>query len=198
MPQPKGPGALADWTPGNVAAHDEKVEVYSNADEVELFLNGRSLGRKPRNADDSAIAWTVGFAPGELRALGYRGGKKVAEDLLRTAGAPAAIRLIAETPKVGTGFDDIAAVRIEIVDANGVLVPGASDMLTISVTGAGALAAFDNASVTDHTAFASPERAAAGGKAVAFVRGTGSGSVTVVVTAPGLKPGRATLRAGRD
>ncbi|KRC79882.1 glycoside hydrolase family 2 TIM barrel-domain containing protein [Sphingomonas sp. Root241] len=198
MPQPRGPGALADWTPETLAAHDEKVEVYSNADEVELLLNGRSLARKPRNADDSAIAWTVGFVPGELRAVGYRGGKKVAEDVLRTAGAPAAIRMVAETPKVGTGFDQVAAIRIEIVDAKGVLVPGARDLLTVTVTGPAALAALDNGSITDHTAFASPQRAAAGGKAVTFVRGTGSGKVTVLATAPGLKPGRVTLQADGD
>jgi beta-galactosidase len=198
MPQPRGPGALADWTPNNLAAHDEKVEVYSNAEEVELLLNGRSLGRKPRNVDDSAIAWTVGFAPGELRAIGYRGGRKVAEDVLHTAGAPAAIRAVAESPKVGTGFDDVVAVRFEIVDAKGVLVPNARDLLTVAVTGPATLAAFDNGSVTDHTGFASPQRAAAGGKAVAFVRGTGSGQVTVLATAPGLKAGRITLQAKED
>jgi beta-galactosidase len=77
-------------------------------------------------------------------------------------------------------------------------VPNARDLLTVTVTGPAALAAFDNGSVTDHTAFASPQRAAAGGKAVAFVRGTGSGQVTVLATAPGLKPGRIALQAKGD
>jgi beta-galactosidase len=196
MPQPRGPGALADWTPDNRAPHGETVEVYANAEEVELFLNGKSLGRKPRNPDDSAIRWTVPFAPGELRAIGYRGGRKVAEDVLRTAGTPAALRLIAEAPKVGSSFEDVVAVRIEVVDAHGVLVPSAKDLLTVSVAGAGALAAFDNGSVTDHTPFASPSRAAWGGKAVAFVRGGGAGRITVTASAPGLKPASAVLQAG--
>jgi beta-galactosidase len=118
--------------------------------------------------------------------------------VLRTAGAPAAIRAFAESRKVGSGFDDVAAVRFEIVDAKGVLVPNARDVLTVAVTGPAALAAFDNGGVTDHTAFASPQRAAAGGKAVAFVRGTGSGQVTVLATAPDLKPGHITLQAKAD
>lgn len=197
MPQPKGPGALTDWTPATLAPHEEKVEVYSNADEVELFLNGRTLGRKPRNADDSAIAWTVGFAPGTLRAVGYRGGRPVAKDDLRTAGPAAALRLVPEAKAVGGGFDDVVAVRIEVVDRRGVLVPGAQDRTSVAIAGPGVLAALDNASVTDHTPFASPERAVAGGKAVAFVRGTGIGPITVTATAPGLKPARATLQGRR-
>jgi beta-galactosidase len=198
LPQPKGPGALTDWTPDALQPHKEHVEVYANADEVELFLNGRSLGRKPRNADDSAISWMVDFAPGELRAVGYRGGVRVAQDVLRTAGAPAAVRLIAEAPKVGSGFDDVVAVRAEVVDAKGVLVPGVSPMLTIDVAGPGRLAAFDNGSVTDHTAFTMAQRAADRGKAVAFVRGSGEdGPITVTVSAPGLKPGKVRLQAER-
>ncbi len=195
MPQPRGPGALADWTPVDLAPHDEKVEVYSNADEVELLLNGRSLGRKPRNADDSAIAWTVPFAPGELRAVGYRGGRKVGEDVLRTAGAPAALRLVPEAAKVGSGFDDVVAVRVEAVDARGVPVPAARNEVTVTVAGAGRLAAFDNASVTDHTVFGSDRRGLWGGRAVAFVRGAGSGRITVTARAEGLEAATAVLEA---
>jgi beta-galactosidase len=196
MPQPRGPGALADWSPANRAPHDEKVEVYSNLDAVELFQDGRSLGRKSRNADDSAIAWTVPFAPGELRAVGYRGGRKLAEDVLRTAGAPVSVRLTAEAASVGAGFDDVVAVRVEVVDAKGVLVPDAATELTATITGPGMLAAFDNGSVTDHTPFASPRRAAYGGEATVFLRGTGNaGRIELTVTAPGLKPGKVVLIA---
>jgi beta-galactosidase len=197
MPQPKGPGALADWSPQDRAPHPEKVEVYSNADEVELFLNGRSLGRKPRNADDSAITWTVDFAPGDLRAVAYKGGRKVAEDVLRTAGSPAAIRLVAEAPAIGSGFDDVVAVRAEIVDGRGVRVPGATPMLSARVTGSATLAAFDNGSVTDHTPFTAPDRAALDGRAVAFLRGTGAGTATLTLSSPGLKPGTVTVRTRR-
>jgi beta-galactosidase len=195
MPQPRGPGALTDWTPRNLAPHVEKVEVYTNADEVELLLGGMSLGRKPRNADDRPVAWEVDFAPGELRAVGYRQGRKVAEDVLRTAGAPAALRLVPEAREVGSGFDDLVAVRVEMVDAKGVLVPDAGNLVTIAVSGPAMLAAFDNASIVDHAMFDSPTRAAYGGKAVAFLRGArGSGAITIAATAQDLKPASATLR----
>lgn len=186
VPQPKGPGALADWSPANRAAHDETVEVYANTDTVELTLNGRSLGRKPRNADDSAIVWTVPFAAGELRASGYRGQRKVADDVLRTAGPATAVRLVPEATRVGSGFDDVVAVRVEVVDARGVLVPDAATRVTLGIDGPGELAAFDNGSITDHTPFTATARQAAGGRAVAFVRGKGSGRFTVTARADGL------------
>lgn len=198
LPQPKGPGVLADWTPDRLAPHQEKVEVYANVDEVELFLNGKSLGRKPRNADDSAIVWTVDFAPGELRAIGYAKGRKVADDVLRTAGKAAALKLTAEAPRVGSGFDDVVAVRVEVVDAKGVLVPAAKTLVSVAVEGPGTIVAFDNGDVNDHTAFTAPQRAVAGGKAVAFVRATGSnGRIAMTASAPGLKAGKAMLEAGR-
>jgi beta-galactosidase len=198
MPQPRGPGALVDWSPENRGPHDEKVEVYSNLEEVELFLNGRSLGRKPRNSDDSAISWTVGFEPGELRAVGYRGGRKLAQDVLRTAGAPVALRLIPESKEVGSAFDDLVAVRVEVVDAKGVLVPNAQNQITIAVEGAGKLVAFDNGSITDHGAFGDATRSVTGGKAVAFLRGNGSkGRITIRATGEGLTSATAVIHAIR-
>lgn len=194
MPQPRGPGVLGDWTPQVLTPHIEKVEVVTNADQVELFLNGRSQGRKPRNADDSAIQWPIEFVPGELRALAYKNGRKVGEDVLRTAGPAAAIRLVPETRALRSGFNDVAAVRVEVVDARGILVPAASDTVTLAVSGPAKLVAFDNASVTDHTPFQSPARAMNGGKAVAFVRGTESrGSAMITASAPGLKGATASL-----
>jgi beta-galactosidase len=186
LPQPKGPGALADWSPANRAPHLETVEVYSNAPEVELFVGGRSQGRKPRPKDDSARTWQVGFVPGEIRAVGWDGKRKLAEDRLQTAGPATAIRLVAEEKAIGTGFDAIGHVRVEVVDAKGVIVPDAAVPVTVAV-GGGTLAALDNGSVTDHTAFASPTRTTSAGRALAMVRGAG-GSVRITATAPGLRP----------
>ncbi|MES2442974.1 MAG: glycoside hydrolase family 2 TIM barrel-domain containing protein [Pseudomonadota bacterium] len=192
MPQPRGPGLLADWTPADLSPHPEKVEVMSNAPEVELLVGGKSLGRKPRNRDDSARVWEVSFAPGEIRAIGYDGTRKLGEDVLRTAGAPAAIRLVAESPSVGRGFDAVGYVRVEIIDAKGVLVPGAAVPVSVTVSG-GTLAVFDNGSITDHTMFTEPTRTTAGGKALIAVRAD-AGPVRVTATAPGLKQGTASFR----
>jgi beta-galactosidase len=194
MPQPKGPGALMDWSPARRDAHSEAVEVYSNAATVELFLNGRSLGSKPRNADDRARRWDVGFAPGAIRAVARDAtGRTVATDELRTAGAAAAIRLVAEAPAIGSDFDSIGFVRVEVVDAKGVVVPSATNRVRIAIEGAARLAAYDNGSPTDHTLFSETERPVYGGRALAMLRGTGTGKARVRATAAGLKPASVTL-----
>jgi len=196
MPQPKGPGALMDWSPENRAPHPEAVEVYSNTASVELLLNGRSLGSKPRPADDSARRWDIGFEPGTLRAVARdAAGKTVATDELRTAGKPAAIRLIAEAPTMGSGFDDLGFVRVEVVDGKGVLVPGAANRVRIAVEGPGRLVAYDNGSPTEHTPFQDAERPVFGGHAMVMLRGTGPGRVRVRATAPGLKAGSVNITA---
>jgi beta-galactosidase len=77
---------FSDWTPRNPSPHEENVEIYSNCEEVELFLNGKSLGKKPKPADDSPRNWKVNFEPGTIKAVGTNGGKVVANYELRTAG----------------------------------------------------------------------------------------------------------------
>lgn len=197
MPQPKGPGVLNDWTPTDQTPHTEKVEIVANTPEVELFLNGKSLGKKPRNADDSAIKYDVPFSPGTIRVVGYdAAGKMVTEDELKTAGPAAAVRLEAEQKTLAPGFDTVGFVRVQVVDAKGVRVPDAANKLTVSVEGAGQLAAFDNGSPTDHTVFSSPTRNAWNGRALVMVRATGkNGDIRVTVAGEGIKSGTATLKA---
>lgn len=169
----------------------------ANAASVELFLNGRSLGRKAKNADDSARAWDVTFAPGTLEAVGYdAAGKVIAQDVQRTAGAPAFVRLTAENGTLH-GASDIGFVRAEVVDAKGVVVPTSGVAIRVTVTGAGKLAAFDNGSPIDHTMFSSPTRDSYLGNALIFVAPQGGGRISVEASAPGLKTGHAELIADR-
>ncbi len=197
MPQPKGPGVLADWSPADRTPHDEIVEAYSNAPDVELFVGTKSFGRQARYLDDKPRQWTVPFTPGTIRAVGYDGRTVVARDELVTAGAPAAIRLTPTARAISQGFDAVGFVEVAIVDAKGVVVPDATSMLTATVTG-GTLAAFDNASITDHTAFASSTRAANAGRALVMVRaGERDARIAVSVIAPGLKTGTARIAVAR-
>lgn len=199
MPQPKGPGTMNDWSPANRNSHLEKVEVNANTHEVELFLNGKSLGRKPRNKDDSAISWDVTYEEGEIKAVGYNKGKAVVADELKSAGKPAAIKLVAEQTKVAPHFHDVGYIRVELVDDKGVLVPNANNALQVKIQGAATLAAFDNGSPTDHTAFASATRNAWQGRALVMIRATDvKGSIDVNVTAEGLKPATVRLAATSD
>ncbi len=193
-PRPKV-ALFDDWTPTNLAPHDETIEVYSNCRKVEAFLNRRSLGVLPINADAAPRRWRVTFAPGEVRAVCRDAGATQVSDVLRTAGVASRIELTPDRSRVGSGFDDITYVRAKVVDAAGTTVPGTTHRLRFGVEGSGRLVATDNGSSIDHMPFASPERDTLDGVAVALVRGTGSGGMRVKVEADGLTSGTVALQS---
>jgi beta-galactosidase len=179
---------FSDWSPKNQSAHDEQVEIYSNCKEVELFLNGESLGKKEINANASPRVWKVAFAPGVLKAMGSNGGKAVATEELRTAGAPAEIRLESQTNELGASWDDVAIVRATIVDAKGIPVPRADNLVSFSVSGPGVIVAVDNGDNESHEPFQASERHAYLGQCVVYVKATrGSGKIEISAKAEGLK-----------
>ncbi|MDB5455974.1 MAG: beta-galactosidase [Caulobacter sp.] len=189
-----------DWTPENLAPHPETIEVYSNCQSVEVTLNGRSLGTKALPADASPRQWPVSFVPGTVTAQCLDAGQAAVRDSLRTAGPAARIALTSDAAAVGAAFDDLAFVRARVVDAEGVTVPRVPVTIGFKVSGSGVLVATDNGSSTDHTPFASPQRQAEKGRAVALVRGTAAGgTLRVEAAASGLKPGSLSLKvqAGR-
>jgi beta-galactosidase len=186
---------FSDWTPTNMEPHAENVEVYSNCKEVELFLNGKSLGAKAINADASPRTWEVSFAPGVLKAVARNNGKIVATDELRTAGRPAKIVLSTEPGKLSPGWDNAAFVRAKIVDANGVTVPRADDLISFQISGPGVIAAVDSANNSSHEPFQATERRAFQGRCVAFVKATGlPGKIILTAAAPGLAAGSITIK----
>ncbi|MES2437597.1 MAG: glycoside hydrolase family 2 TIM barrel-domain containing protein [Verrucomicrobiota bacterium] len=177
-----------DWTPDSTGPHDENVEVYSNAEQVELFLNDKSLGRKDTRKDAGSINWQIPYQPGTLRAVALTKGKEVATDLLRTAGKPAKLVLIPDRKSLGTTFDDVSNVEIRIVDDNETLVPSAADLITFTVAGPGRLIAVDSGNVTSTERFQASERRAYQGRALAILRATAPGKITLSATATGLPP----------
>ncbi len=193
-PKPKT-ALFDDWSPQDRSSHDETIEVYSNCRQVEAFLNGRSLGTLPINADASPRRWTVRYAPGEVRAACRDPGSETVSDRLQTAGKPVRIDLKADLTSVGSTFDDMVYVRARVVDAKGVTVPLANPVLHFAVKGPGQLIATDNGSSVDHTPFSSPDRAVQDGLGVGLVRGAGKGHFTVTATADGLKAGTLDLKA---
>jgi beta-galactosidase len=171
------------------------VEVYSNCKEVELFLNGKSLGAKPINTDASPRNWQVPFVPGRLKAMARNNGKVVATDELRTAGSPKRIVLSAATKKLSPGWDNVAFVRAKIVDAKGVEIPRADDLISFKVSGPGAIAAVDSENNSSHEPFQATERQAYLGECIAFVRATSpSGKIVLTATAPGLESGSIAIK----
>jgi beta-galactosidase len=185
---------FADWSPPNQQPHEENVEVYSNCESVELFLNGESLGAKPLNADASPRTWNVTYAPGVLRAAATNQGKSAALQEIHTAGLPAKIILTTDRPRLSPGWDDVAFVTANIVDAQGVPVPSANALVSFALTGPGVIAAVDSADNASHEPFQATERRAFQGRCVAFVKATAAtGPLTVTASAPGLAPGTALI-----
>lgn len=188
---------FADWTPENLKPHTENVEVYSNCKEVELFLNGISLGKKAINADASPRNWQVPFTAGILKAVA-RGepATHAITNELRTAGKPAKIILTTDTDELSPNWDDVALVRATITDSKGVRIPRADDLLTFKISGPGFIAAVDNASNTSHEGFQTNSRHAFQGRCVAFVKARGAfGRITLTASAPGLRSDYVVIQA---
>jgi beta-galactosidase len=187
---------FSDWTPSSVAAHTENVEVYSNCEEVELTLNGKSLGSKPHPADDAARVWSVPFEPGTIRAIGKNKGKIVATHELRTAGKPTKIALASDRPKLAPNWDDVVYVTASVVDENGVLVPGADQLVAFRAAGPGVIAAVDSGSNVSHEPFQASERRAYQGQCLAIVKASGAGRIAVTASSPGLAAATLNIEAG--
>jgi len=187
---------FADWTPRDLGPHTENVEVYSNAEQVELTLNGKSLGAQAIHPDASARTWQVPFAPGTLRAIASNAGRVVASDELRTAGAPAKIVVVANHKEIAPWWDDVDYLEAKVVDAHGVIVPDAASRVTFTVDGPGRVVAVDNGDNTSHEPFKTNERSAYQGRCVAFIRADAShGRIVVTASSPGLASGSVSLTA---
>ncbi|KXJ85903.1 glycoside hydrolase superfamily [Microdochium bolleyi] len=176
------------------------VHVFSSADEAELFVNGVSAGRIPRPQDAWRFRWNdVTFSPGELKVVAYKGGSVWAEETVRTAGAPAGLKIEADRTGLAGDGSDLAYVSVAVVDERGDVVPTASNALTFAVEdgGAGEIIATDNGSPIDQTVFPSLTRKALGGRALAIVRTVAgkTGEIKVSVKGDGLTGGSITLTA---
>ena len=144
---------LPHW---NLKGHEgETVSIwaYSNCDEVELFVNGHSLGRKkmPLNGH---LEWTAVYQPGKIMAVGYRNGKKVKREVVETTGAAFAIDLSADRSEIAADGSDVSVVTVAVRDKKGRVVPDACNEITIEVAGDIRILGTGNGDPADH----SPER----------------------------------------
>jgi beta-galactosidase len=195
---PKRPRQVlfADWTPLDTSPHTENVEVYSNAEQVELMLNGKSLGTQAIHTDASPRTWQVPFVPGTLRAIATNSGHLVAADELRTAGAAAKIVLSADRRQIAPGWDHVDYIEARVVDAHGVVVPNSDNLISFTVRGPGLVAAVDNGDNASHEPFQANKRSAYQGRCIAFIRAQANhGSIVVTASSPGLSSGAVSLAA---
>ncbi len=191
-----GQPLLLDWTPTTLEPHTENIEIYTNAQQVELLLNGQSLGTQQLHPDASPITFQVPFAPGTLQAIARTNGKIVATDTLRTAGKPTRLQLTATTTNLTTNWDDLAYVTATLVDANGTTLPDDSTLIHFATTGPATILAVDNGNLLDHDPFHATQRRLYQGNAIAILRATApNGSIQITATTDGLPPTTLTLKA---
>ena len=126
-----------------------EVRAHSNCDEVELFLNGTSLGRQSMPRNDH-LAWTVPYQPGELLAQGYKNGQPTLVTRVATTGAPAAIELNPDRPAIAHDRRDLAVVTVAIKDAAGRIVPTADTLVHFSLSGPGRIIGVGNGNPSSH------------------------------------------------
>lgn len=150
------------------------VMCYTNYPEVELFVNGKSLGKKRKDTSELykryRITWNVPYEAGEVKAIAYNSdGKAMEECVVKTAGKPYAIRLTPDRKQINADGKDLSYLTIEIVDRDGILCPHASSMVFLNIEGSGALKGLCNGDPTDQTSFISPYMRVYNGKLVATV-----------------------------
>ncbi|HXY38824.1 MAG TPA: beta-galactosidase GalB [Vicinamibacteria bacterium] len=194
------------------------VFAYTNAEAVELFLNGRSLGRKVKGAENVTIPvgksasdeptfstkyrveWQVPYAPGELKAVAYSGAQAVASDVVRTAGAPARLVVSPDRQQIRADGDDLSFLTVRVEDKDGNLVPGADNLVRFKVSGPATIAGVDNGNAATVEPFQADQRKAFSGMALLILRGRAGapGAVQVTASAFGLADGQATVTTAKE
>lgn len=176
------------------------VHVYTSGDEAELFLNGRSLGRKKRGVLEYRLRWDeVKYEPGEVRVVAYQNGKRWAEDVVRTTGRAALLTLKADRANIDADGSDLSFVMVSVVDKAGLTVPRAKNRMHFEIFGPGEIVAVDNGDPTSHESFQSKERPAYNGLCLVVVRSKAgaSGSIKLRASSEGLKSADVTIRSRR-
>jgi beta-galactosidase len=148
-----------------------EVKVYSSCEKIELFLNNKSLGKKENSAATRFIAtWQVPYTEGELRAVGYKGSKKVIESKLQTAGAPVKIGMSADNKQIISDGQDLSYVTIELLDNSGIRNPNSEDLVKFDLSGPGSIVAVANANPMSLESYQQPERKAWRGRCLVIVK----------------------------
>jgi beta-galactosidase len=160
------------------------VHVFTSGDEVELFLNGESLGRKQKGEYEYRLRWDdVIYEPGELRAIAYKDGERWAEASRRTIDDPAKLSAEADRNEINADGYDLSFITVEIRDNNDLFVANAHNHIRFSVDGPGEIVATENGDPTNFTPFPSHEREAFNGLALVIVRGVPGESGEIIVRA---------------
>jgi beta-galactosidase len=189
---------LQSWSWPGSEGKPLAVRLYTPGDRVELLLNGRKIAEATlKPADKMRAELKVAYAPGTLEAVAYAGQRRIGRQRLVTAGPAAQLRLRPERLKSGKTRQDLSYVALDVLDAEGRLVPDAKQNVRLSIDGPADLAGFGNGGPFAVGSFQSGETQTFHGRALAILRSRDmAGSVRVTVRSEGLRAGSATIRLG--
>lgn len=179
---------LPHWTSPGKEGVKIPVVVYTNCDEVELFLNGKSLGSKKYH--DEQLVWIVPYEPGIIKALAKKAGKYVAGDKQVTAGDASKVRLVSDKVQISANRTDVVHVSANITDEKGILCPRAYNALEFEITGPAKIIGIDNGDPLDLSGYKSNVSRAFRGKVMMLLQSTDEeGEITVKTKSEGLEIG---------
>ncbi|REG96424.1 glycoside hydrolase family 2 TIM barrel-domain containing protein [Flavobacterium aquicola] len=174
-----------NWTEG------QNVDVwayYNNADEVELFLNGKSVGTRSKKGDDLHVMWRIPFQAGTLKAVSRKNGKTVLESEIKTAGNSSQLKLTADRSTIKADGYDLSFITVDITDANGVLSPKANNEIQFSLKGNGKIVGVCSGDPVSHESYKGSKHTALNGKCLVVVQSAAkSGKIELTAQANGLK-----------
>ncbi|WP_343330790.1 beta-galactosidase GalB [Polaribacter staleyi] len=189
------------------------VYSYTNCDEVELFVNGKSFGKRKKGVDFTEIpseyhgfkkgmykskyrlSWNVPYQPGSIKVIGYRDGKEVAEKEIKTAGKPAQLKLIADRSEIDADGNDLSFITVRVEDAFGNICPMATNLVKFNIEGEGVLAAVGNGDQTSLKSFQINERNAFNGLCMLIIKSTKKkGTIKVIAISKGLTTNKINLQ----
>jgi beta-galactosidase len=180
-----------NWQPGRKI----KVDCFTNCQETELFLNGRSLGKQSRDTTRGQVpSWLVDYQPGELLVKGYNNGIEVCANSIKTAGETYQLKAVADNVVFVSKTKGLSQVEVSITDKDGNPVFPADDEVTVSITGPGKLLGLESGSNSSHESYQASQRKALHGRLLAYIQTTGKqGSINVQFSAGSLKSSTLTL-----
>jgi beta-galactosidase len=178
-----------NWARGDTV----DVWVYTNAEQVELYLNGALQGVRRKEDRVGHLMWRVAYKPGTLRAVARSAGLVTTSAVVRTTGKPTRIALAPDRPRIRANGDDLSFVTVTVRDRRGFAVPTAEPLIRFRVSGGARIVGVDNGDEISHTSFQAKQVRLFNGKALVIVRaGRSPGTATLTAEGEGLGP--ATVR----
>lgn len=192
---------LPHWTWPGRTGEITPVHVFTSGDEAELFLNGKSLGRKKKGPYEYRLRWDdVKYDPGRLNVVAYKNGKTWAEDEMKTADVPSGLEATADRDVIRADGKDLSFVTVRVTDQNGLTVPRANNRIAFRIEGLGEIVATDNGDPANLEPFPSHGREAFSGLCLVIVRGIPekAGSIRLIAESESLKSATVSLQSNAD